>query len=154
MVTRVLNIPVHTVLDSEHSLNVEITSSGNQISLVSVDSAEGIRDQMAPVVEIQAVNEIIFYSVPPGRSDHSDRFALLGGQNRRTDTAYRTPRAAELIQLAELVKFFCANLLLRKIRNVIIDRNDLVPFIYRYCKSVFGQSASYCAPTVRCLQVI
>ena len=72
MIPGVFHVPVHTVLDAQHSLNIEISCSGNQISLVSIDTAERECNQMAPVVEIQTVNKIIFHCVPPGGSDHTD----------------------------------------------------------------------------------
>ena len=65
MVVRLLYIVSHHVFKGQHSLDIQISGTGDEILLVGVLSCQLIPQQMAAVIEIFTVHNIIFHRLPP-----------------------------------------------------------------------------------------
>lgn len=67
----------HLHLIGQHSLDVHVAGSRNQIALLGVQAGQAPRYQVATVVQVLSVKGIIANRVPTGGSHHSNRAALL-----------------------------------------------------------------------------
>ena len=67
MVAGLLDVVGHHVFKRQHALDIHVARAGDQVSLVGVLAGQLKADQVAAVVQIAAVYEVVFGILPAGR---------------------------------------------------------------------------------------
>ncbi len=111
----------HFIFKRKHSGYIEISGSGNQIFPVCIFTSKLIPQKMAAIIKIFSIYIVIFYGMPSGRFNHSDRTTFFCRHQFRSDFGLRISTSAKGIQLT--VKFISPSILFfgRKIRNISIN---------------------------------
>ena len=69
MVVGFLNVVSYHVFKWQHTGDIQIPGTGNQILLVGIFSSQLVSDQMTAVIQVFSVYTIIFYGLPAGGLD-------------------------------------------------------------------------------------
>ena len=85
MVSGLLDVIRHHVFKGEHPLHVEIAGAGDEVLLIGILTAELIADEMAAVVQVLAVHDVIFHRLPAAGLDLADAVPFLHGHQVQTD---------------------------------------------------------------------
>lgn len=78
VVVGLLDVVGHLVLEGEHPLDVEVAGARDEVALVGVLAGELVSDEVAAVVEVRAVDEVVLGDLPARGLDLADGAALLG----------------------------------------------------------------------------
>ena len=95
-----LNIVSHHVFKGQHALHIHIAGASDQIPLVGILTGELKANQMAAVIQIFAVHEIVFRGDPAGGAYHTDIFTLLRGHQVTANAGHGIGAAVQGIQIA------------------------------------------------------
>ena len=82
----------------EHSLNVQIAGACSEILFISIFSRELIGDQMAAVIQVFPVDEIVLCGLKASRLNHSDGAAWRCRQGFLSQACDSGLRTTELIE--------------------------------------------------------
>lgn len=101
VVARVPHVVGDGVLDGEHLLGVHPPGAGDEVPLVGVLGGELPADEVAAVVEVAALDQVVVARrLPTGRFHHADGAALLSlcRHGLGADDGRRRTAAAELVE--------------------------------------------------------
>ena len=73
MISGFFYIVGYHVLKRQHSLNIKISRSGNEIALVRIFTGQLKSDKMTTIIQIFPVHKIVFDRMPTGRLDRAFR---------------------------------------------------------------------------------
>ena len=111
------------VFERQHSLNIQISCSGDQVLLICILRRQLVSDQMAAVIHIFSIHEVILLIVPARRLDLPDRAAFFRRHRIRTYRSVCHAASSQRIEVTVALKGDIREIALRKIRNISIDRN-------------------------------
>ena len=113
MISRFLNIVCHHIFKRQHTLNIHIACTGNQIPLIGIFTGELKTDQMAPVIQESSIHKVILRRLPTGRFYLSNGSTGFRRHQILANTGYGIGTAVECIQIlivfitAGRIVFFC-----------------------------------------------
>ena len=87
------------ILKGEHPVHVHIAGSRDQILVIGVFSRELKADEMAAIVEVFSIHDVILYRLPARWLDRADAFPILGGHQIHADAGNGNTAAPQGIQL-------------------------------------------------------
>lgn len=106
MVAGFLHIISYHILKGQHTLHIKKAGAGDQIAIIGVLAGELITDQMAAVIQIHPVNQIVIADRVPARwLDGADLAPGLGGHGLLADICEGYAAAAQTIQRAVGLKY-------------------------------------------------
>lgn len=98
-------VTIDPVLEGKHTLGVHVARAGDEVELVGALAGELVANEMAAIVEVSAVYQVVIaYGVPAGGLDHTDAAARFGGLRVR---AYHRHGGAAATEVVEWRKRFC-----------------------------------------------
>ena len=109
------------VFEGLHALHVHITRPGDQIFLIGILPGELITDQMTAVVQVIAIDAVVFDCMPSGRSDLTDLTALLRRHEILPYTGFRDGTSSQRIKISVLLIGDIRQIIPGKIRHVPVD---------------------------------
>ena len=92
MVAGLLDVIRHHVFKGEHPLHVEIAGAGDEVLLIGILTAELIADEMAAVVQVLAIHDVIFHRLPAAGLDLADAVPFLRGHQVLSDAGIGRPQ--------------------------------------------------------------
>ena len=107
MMIRLPHIISHLIFKREHTANIHITCSRNQILLIRILSGKLKSDQMTSVVQISPIYIVIFDGMPTAWSHLSDFPAFFSRHQFRTNVSICHPAAPQCIKITVKFKGIC-----------------------------------------------
>ena len=121
MVIRFLHVVRDHILEGKHAVYVKVTGSGDQILLVGVFSCQLKGDEMAPVVQILSVDEIVFDAVPSRGLDRADALPVCRGHQVLADVRVGGAAASEAVEIAVALEGYGGFIGVIKNGYVVVD---------------------------------
>ena len=132
MIVRFPDIVCHHILKGQHTLHIHISGACNQISLVGVLPCELVAYEMAPVIQVFAVNIIIFNGMPACRLHRTYTAALFYRHQIHAYIGIGTAASAQTVKTAVGFKGGYRKIRFIKFRLVVIDCNIRLSAVFRY----------------------
>ena len=120
MVFRFFYIVRHQILKGQHTIDIQIAGACDQVFLIGILGGQLIADQVAAVVQIFSIYEIIFGHLPARWLHLADGAALFCRHQVRSNTGIRCTTAAKFIQVTVIFKRFTGQIRLCKIRDIAV----------------------------------
>ena len=123
VVAGLLDVIRHHVFKGEHPLHVEIAGAGDEVLLIGILTAELIADEMAAVVQVLAIHDVIFHRLPAAGLDLADAVPFLRGHQVQTDVGIGGAAPAKQIQAAVSLERVGGEVLLGKAGLVVLEHH-------------------------------
>ena len=127
MVAGLLHIVRHLIFKGQHPLHIHVAGAGDEIFLVGVFSGKLVADEMAAVIEVLAVHDVILHRLPAGGLHLADLTTLLRGHQILSHIGVSGAAPAQKIQGAVRFKGLCGHICLGKIRLVVVNDHIGIP---------------------------
>ena len=122
MVAGLLDVVGDHILKGQHSFNIQVPCTCNEVLRVRIFSGQLISNKMAAVIEVVAINQaVIADGVPAGRLHHADGASLLGRHQILPNACVSHSAATESIQITVGLKGCCRQFCSGEVRYIPID---------------------------------
>ena len=94
-----VNIVCNHILKREHSLDIQVPCSSDEIAFVGIFGAQLKSDEVTSIVDPPTIHEIVFLIFPPAWFYFTDTFSPLGRHGFLTDNGIGKPAATKRIEV-------------------------------------------------------
>ena len=108
-------------LERLHHVGVEIPGAGDEVFLVGVLPCQRVRDEVAAVVQIAALDKVVLVGLPAGRMDVGDILPLARRHEFLSKACLRSPAASQIIKVAVRLVGFGGHFFIREHRLAAVD---------------------------------
>src|SRR5699024_7414210 len=139
------------IFKGEHSLDIHVTGAGDKIFFIGVLSSELIADEMAAVIEVFSVDEIVFHSVPPTWFYLTDTAPFLCGHCVWVYVGTGSSASSQIIQLTVRLKGNGAKFRFLEEWNIVIYFHIGFSRIFRDFIQIEGVQGGFIRNCLGCL---
>ena len=113
------------VLEGKHAVNIHVARAGDEIAAVRIFGGQLPADEMAAVIQVLSVDEIILCRDPSGRLDLADRAALFAVRRHQIgrDAGIGNAAAAEAVERRIAFERACCKLGCGEGRLIVVDHD-------------------------------